>query len=262
MQLQLRGKRAMVCGSTQGIGHAAAIELAELGAEVILVARREDALKDVLQSLPTPFGQQHHFIVADFNEPEVLAGRVKVYVDNHRPIHILVNNTGGPPGGPILEAEVEAFFKAYRMHLACNHLLVQALAPGMKEAQYGRIIQIISISVKEPIPGLGVSNTTRGAVASWAKTLSKELAPFGITVNNVLPGFTETQRLFSLIEAEAASKGVSVEEISALKKSSVPAKRFAKSEEVAYLIAFLASSSASYINGVSIPIDGGRISCI
>lgn len=262
MELALSGKRAMVCGSTQGIGAAAAQELASLGAEIILVARREPALQEMLSSLSTEQGQRHHYIVADFNEPDILKDKVAAFLSAQAPIHILINNTGGPSGGPILSADVEEFFRAYRMHLACNHILVQALVPGMREAAYGRILQVISISVKEPIPGLGVSNTTRGAVASWAKTLSSELGPYGITVNNILPGFTETQRLTSLMEVEAEKRGMTYESVVQEKQASIPAKRFAKAEEVAYLIAFLASPSASYINGVSIPIDGGRVKCI
>ena len=188
MDLNLRAKQALVCGSTQGIGKATALELALLGASVTLIARNEDKLQQVLTELDTSQGQQHDYLVADFSQPESLAEKIQAYVAHKTAVHILVNNTGGPAGGPILEASPEAFRQAFANHLICNHLLAQAVVPLMQAARYGRIINIISTSVKQPIPGLGVSNTTRGAVANWAKTLSYELASFGITVNNVLPG--------------------------------------------------------------------------
>src|SRR5688500_2224236 len=190
MDLNLRAKQAIVCGSTQGIGKATALELALLGASVTLIARNEAKLQQTLTELDTRQGQQHDYLVADFSQPDILAGKIRDYVEQKPAVHILVNNTGGPAGGPILEAQTEEFRQAFTSHLICHHLLAQAVVPLMKKAQYGRIINIISTSVKQPIPGLGVSNTTRGAVANWAKTLSYELASFGITVNNVLPGAT------------------------------------------------------------------------
>ena len=257
MDIQLNDKRAVVCGSTQGIGKAVAIELAKLGCSVTLVARNEAALEDVLKGLDQSHGQEHDMVVADFSKPEIVKEEINRYMRSNHKVHILINNTGGPPAGSTIDASPEAFVNAFSAHLICNQHLTQALVPSMREAGYGRIINIISTSVKVPIPGLGVSNTIRGAVASWAKTLSRELGPDGITVNNVLPGLTETARLTSLIKTRAKNAGITEDEQITLMKSTVPAKRFAKASEVAQAVAFLASPAASYINGINLPVDGG-----
>jgi len=262
MDLNLREKQALVCGSTQGIGKATAVELALLGASVTLIARNEEKLKATVAELDTTQGQQHDYICADFTQPEALAEKIKMYVQQKPAVHILVNNTGGPAGGPILEATLTEFKQAYASHLICNHILVQAVAPLMKKAKYGRIINIISTSVKQPLPGLGVSNTTRGAVANWAKTLSYELAAFNITVNNVLPGATITGRHTSLIQARAQKTGQSIPEIEADMLKLIPAGRFGEAKEVAAAAAFLATPAAAYINGVSMQVDGGRVSSL
>lgn len=262
MNLDLKNKRAIVCGSTQGIGKAVAIELAALGASVTLVARNEEKLQETARELSQTNGQQHDYIVADFSDPEEVYRQIKVYVQDQDEVHILVNNTGGPPGGPIVEAKPEEFLKAFNMHLINNHQLVQAVVSLMKKAGYGRIINIISTSVKEPIAGLGVSNTTRGAVASWAKTMANELGQFGITVNNVLPGSTKTGRIWSLVESRAEKSGRSKEEVQQEMEAAIPARRFAEPEEVAAAAAFLATPAAAYINGVSLAIDGGRTGSI
>jgi 3-oxoacyl-[acyl-carrier protein] reductase len=257
MNLDLTGKRAIVCGSTQGIGKASALELASMGAHVTLVARNEDKLRDVIRELDVSHQQEHDFIVADFSDPSRLRARIDEYLSG-KAVHILINNTGGPAPGPLLDAPAEAFLKAYTQHLVCNQLLAQAVIPVMKRAGYGRIVNIISTSVKAPLKNMGVSNTTRGAVANWAKTLSFEVAAFNITVNNVLPGATMTNRLESIMQARAQQTGKSFEEIKALTASEVPAARIGTANEVAAAIAFLASPAASYINGINIPVDGGR----
>ncbi len=263
MDLSLKDHRALVCGSTQGIGRAAAEELAQLGATITLLARNEPTLKAVLADLPQPDGQSHDYLVGDFSKPDEVKKNVFDHLQHgHSPYSILVNNTGGPPGGPIREADIEEFFSAYRMHLACNHLLAQTLLPGMEANNYGRIVNIISTSVKIPLPGLGVSNTTRGAIASWAKTLSNEVAPFGITVNNVLPGFTNTARLDQIIDNKASKTGKTREEVIENYLQTVPARRFADPKETAAVIAFLCTPAAAYVNGVSIPVDGGRTGSI
>lgn len=262
MNLDLTGKRAFVCGSTQGLGKASAVELAQLGCSVTLLARNGEALKSVRDELDRSQGQQHDYIVADFAHPSVLRERVSDYVARNAPVHILVNNTGGPPGGLIVDAELEEFTMAFAQHLICNHILVQAVVPGMKAAGYGRIINIISTSVKQPIAGLGVSNTIRGAVAAWAKTLAGELAPFGITVNNVLPGMTKTARLDSLIRARSEKTGRTVDEITKDMIAEIPIGRFAQPAEFAAAVAFLAAPAASYINGINLPVDGGRTLCL
>jgi 3-oxoacyl-[acyl-carrier protein] reductase len=256
MNLNLNNKYALVCGSTAGIGKATAIALAEEGVQVTLIARNEDKLKAALKDLPQQ--RNHDYIVADFSNPEALKNKVSEYVLKHHGFHILVNNTGGPKGGPIFSAEIDEFESAFTQHLKCNHVLAQSLVPFMKSEGYGRIINVISTSVKQPLDGLGVSNTIRGAVANWSKTLANELGQFGITVNNVLPGATGTERLTEIIKNKSAKTGNSLEEAANAMKSAVPAKRFAKPEEIADAITFLASEAAGYINGINLPVDGGR----
>ena len=261
MQIDLKTKNALVCGSTQGIGKASAIRLAQAGASVTLVARNEERLTQVKNELPSDQGQKHDLIVADFSDPSGLAEKVKSKSEN-KPFHILVNNTGGPPGGNIFAANIEEFEAAFTQHLKCNHLLAQTVVPGMKAAGYGRIINIISTSVKQPLDGLGVSNTIRGAVASWAKTMANELGQFGITVNNILPGATGTERLASIIKSKAEKSGQTIEQVTEQMKSSVPAKRIADASEIAGPVLFLASELASYVNGINLPVDGGRTKCL
>ncbi len=255
MNLGLQNKNALVCGSTQGIGKATALLLASEGANVTLVARNEDKLKSVLSELPNN-GQSHSYLVADFTKPAEL--KEKLAVLNPPSFHILINNTGGPAGGPAFDAQLEEFERAFTMHLKCNHVLVQSLVPFMKEEGYGRIINVISTSVKQPLDGLGVSNTIRGAVANWSKTLANELGQFGITVNNVLPGATETERLNEIIHNKANKTGKSIDDVSNAMKNASPAKRFAKPEETAAAIVFLSSEKASFVNGINLPVDGGR----
>lgn len=257
MNLSLKNKNALVCGGSAGIGKASAIELATLGAQITLVARNEEKLKEVLKELPTPENQTHSYLVADFSKPSVLKEKL-IEVTFDTAFHVLINNTGGPKGGSIFAAEVDEFTKAFTQHLVCNQILVQNVVPGMKRAEYGRIINIISTSVKQPIDGLGVSNTIRGAVASWSKTLANELGAFGITVNNVLPGFTATDRLDDIIANASKKMNKTEEEAANFMKSIVPTRRFALPEEIAYAVAFLASPAASYINGINVPVDGGR----
>lgn len=258
MNLGIQNKNALVCGSTAGIGKATAILLAKEGANVTLIARNEEKLKLVLQELSKSNEQKHSYLVADFSKPEELQKIVSDFIKNNYGFHILVNNTGGPRSGAILEATLEQFENTFTQHLKSNHVLAQATIPFMKTQCYGRIINIISTSVKEPIEGLGVSNTIRGAVANWSKTLASEVGNHGITVNNVLPGFTETERLNEIINIKAANENRSFEEMSVMMKNYTPAKRFAKPEETASAIVFLASEKASYINGINLPVDGGR----
>jgi 3-oxoacyl-[acyl-carrier protein] reductase len=257
MNLDLQGKRALIGGSTQGIGKASAIELAQLGAIVTLLARNEQSLKETLSELPTPFGQVHNYLVADFNSPDQLKNVVQQFVEKNS-VHILINNTGGPPAGQAIDATPEEFIKAFTAHLICNQILAQAVVGGMKQSGYGRIINIISTSVKIPIKGLGVSNTTRGAVANWAKTIATELAPFGITVNNVLPGTTMTGRLDSIIKTKAEKSKRTYQEVKNEMIAEVPAGRISEPYEVAAAVAFLASPAAGYITGINVPVDGGR----
>ena len=259
MQLDLSGRHALVCGASQGIGLACAVELALLGASVTALARRGEVLAGVVDSLPrTHDGQRHGILVADTGDTDTLRARADALVAAS-PVHILINNSGGPPPGGILDATAQEFLDAFRKHLLANQMLVQAVVPGMRAAGWGRIVNIISTSVKEPIAGIGVSNTTRGAVASWAKTLAGELAPFGITVNNVLPGSTHTPRIEQIVTASAKNSGRSEREVQQEMTAAIPMGRFADPAETAAAVAFLASPAAGYITGVSLPVDGGRM---
>lgn len=257
MNLDLTNKTAIICGSTQGIGLAAALEIAQLGANIILVARNQEKLEAALSKLDTTKGQNHSFVSVDFTDPELLKSKITRHIEE-KAIHILVNNTGGPAGGPVNAADIEEFKSAFNQHLICNHILVQAVQEKMKKAGYGRIINVISTSVKQPLPNLGVSNTIRGAVANWSKTLANELGQFNITVNNVLPGATNTVRLKSIIENKSEKTGKPFDEILNEMAYASPMQRIAEPEEVANAIAFLASPAASYINGINVPVDGGR----
>jgi len=259
MNISLTNYNAIVCGSTQGIGKACALELASLGAEVILVARNEAKLQAVAKELSTEFGQQHQYFVADFSNPDQVKMAVEGFMAGYaKPIQILINNTGGPAAGKISEATEAQFLSAFNAHLICNHIMSIALIPGMKSAGYGRIINIISTSVKAPLPNLGVSNTIRAAVANWSKTMANELGAFNITVNNVLPGATKTERLTGIISNNAAKANITEDAISQKMMAEIPMKRFGEATEIAYAVAFLASPAANYINGINLPVDGGR----
>jgi len=257
VDLDLTGKHALVCGASQGIGLATAQALAALGADVTLLARRGERLRELAPTLANGKGQAHGWIAVDSADTDALRAKVEALVAA-KPVHILVNNTGGPPPGPVHGAEIAAFEAAYRQHLIANHVLAETVVPGMERDGYGRIVNVISTSVKEPLQGLGVSNTTRWAVASWAKTLATELAPRGITVNNVLPGSTETPRIEQIIDNTSAKTGRSREDVFEKMVSEIPMRRFARPEETAAAIAFLCSPAASYITGVNLPVDGGR----
>lgn len=261
MNLDLTGKTALVCGSSQGIGKASAIELSNLGARVILLARNEAKLNEVKSELSSKQGQEHLCKVADFSDNESVK-EMAYSIAAEYDVQILVNNTGGPAGGPISEAKSDEFINAFNQHLVNNHHISQALIPGMKKAGFGRIINIISTSVKVPLNGLGVSNTIRGAVASWAKTMANELGSFGITVNNVLPGATMTARLDSIASNKANKTGNTKEEVLKQMASASPAQRVGEPEEIANAVAFLASPAAAFINGINLPVDGGRTPCL
>lgn len=261
MNLDLTNKTALVCGSTQGLGYASAVELALLGCNIVLMARNEEKLKQVLATLDVSKGQKHQYLVADF---EILPA-VKTAIDNfvkNNTVHILVNNTGGPPGGAALAAEPQDFLTAFNNHLINNHNLTVAVVPGMKASGFGRIINIISTSVKNPIAGLGVSNTIRAAVANWAKTLASELGPFGITVNNVLPGFTKTVRADYVIASKASAGNITEAEVMKQLVAEIPAGRIGQAAEFGAAVAFLSSPAAAYINGINLPVDGGRLGCL
>ena len=261
MNLNLNGKRALVCGGSKGIGLAAATAIADLGAEIVLVARNEAVLKERIQALPAPGGVTHSYIIADFNDRDHLKNVVEAYVSDHQ-VHILINNTGGPAAGLVHKAQEDEFLQAFGQHVLCSRILVNAVLPGMRNSGFGRIINVISTSVKQPIPGLGVSNTIRGAMGNWSKTLAGELAPDQITVNNVLPGATATDRLTEILSGRASKNDSTVEEVAAAWQATIPMRRFADPSEVGNAIAFLASPAASYITGTNVVVDGGRTGCL
>lgn len=258
MIINLQGKNALVCGASRGIGNAIAKQFALLGANVTLVSRSESILAQIVKDLDTSKGQQHDFLAADFNKPEELKERLMTKINEPKVYHILVNNTGGPPAGLAIDAELHEYTTAFTQHLLCNQVLVQCLIDGMRASGYGRIINIISTSVKIPLKGLGVSNSIRGAVANWSKTLANELGKYGITVNNILPGATATDRLTQIIEGKAIKQDHSINEVTKEMTDEIPLGRFADPKEPAYAAAFLASEYAAYITGINIPVDGGR----
>lgn len=261
MNISLIGKKAMVCGSTKGIGNACAHALASIGADIVLVARNEDALRKASSEISEKYKVQTTYLVADFADSACLKSIIQEYSSKNT-IDILVNNTGGPPAGLVSEANEMEFIAAFNNHLICNHILATALIPGMKKSGSGRIINIISTSVKQPLPNLGVSNTIRAAVANWSKTMANEMGQYGITVNNVLPGATNTERLEAIMNNKAVKLSASKESIEKEMKSEIPMRRFATPEEIANAVAFLASPAAAYINGVNLPVDGGRTTCL
>ena len=263
MNIDLSGKMALVCGASSGIGRACATELAAMGASVTLVSRDPARLADALASLPSQTGQSHATLAMDTSDPAAVATKLAAHLaETGRTYHILINNTGGPPSGPMADATAAQLSAAFNSLLVSAHLITQALLPGMKQAGYGRVINISSTSVKQPIANLGLSNAVRAAVSNWGKTLSQEVAKFGITVNSVLPGYTDTDRLGELFKARSAKTGQSIDSIRAEAIGAIPAGRLGKSEEIAAAVAFLASPAAAYVNGIQLPVDGGRLGCL
>jgi len=259
MNLNISGKTALVGGSSQGLGEASAIALANQGANIVLLARNESKLQKVLASLPVPQGQQHSYIVADHSDPAKLKDKVLEHINQHNSsFEILINNTGGPPPGPISTMNSEQILTAINMHLIASHELALLLLPNMKSKKYGRIINITSTSVKEPIKDLGLSNTVRAAVANWAKTMANELATFGITVNNVLPGTISTTRIDQILKARASKNSSSIEEEDKKMKNAIPMGKFGEPADIGSAVAFFASPAAGYITGINLPVDGGR----
>lgn len=261
MQLSLEGKHALVCGGSKGIGFASAQQLAMLGASVTLLSRDVMALAHADTLLDISQGQHHGYLSADLSDPDSVSEIILDWV-KHKPVHILVNNAGGPKSGPLTDAGMHEFAAAFATHVLSSHVITRAVLPGMRAAGYGRIINVISTSVKQPIPGLGVSNTIRGAMGNWSKTLAGEVGKDGITVNNVLPGMTGTDRLQELFKSMAQRLNTTPEEYAVSIRKTIPLGRFADPEEIGQVVAFLASPAASYITGTNVVVDGGRTGCL
>ncbi|CAH0996334.1 Putative ketoacyl reductase [Emticicia aquatica] len=258
MNLNLTGKTAFVCGSTQGIGKATAIELALLGANITLLARNEEKLEAVLDELPRKKGQKHRYLLIDFSKTNQVKSKIERHLSKYPEVHILVNNTGGPAGGAVIDANTEQFIQAFNEHVISAQILTQAVAPYMIKAGFGRIVNVTSIGMKQPIVGLGVSNTIRGAMGNWAKSMANELGKFGITTNNVLPGYTTTSRLQKVNEMKSNATNKTIAEVEEELIKDIPIGRFTTPQETAAVIAFLCSPAAASVNGVSIPVDGGK----
>ena len=257
MEINLQNKTAWVFGGSKGIGRAIAIELSKAGANILLIARNKTALQKTLKELCVKRQQEHDFISLDMSNPDSVVAALKSYRNVHS-VDIVVNNSGGPAGGPAHTADLSEYVHGFYQHVLSAQAISRVALQQMKRKQFGRIINIISTSVKQPIPGLGVSNTIRGAMANWAKTLASELGQFGVTVNNILPGATNTERLHGLIEASSKNKNISKQSLVEKMKKDIPVGRFAEPQEIAGAVVFLCSDFANYINGVNLPIDGGR----
>ena len=250
----LGGQTALVCGASKGIGRACALMLARAGARVVACARSQTDLDSLVAEM---HGDGHEAVVLDLEDIEA----VRQAMSSRGDVQIVVNNSGGPPGGALLENTPEDFEGPFRRHLHAAHTIVQMLSPGMKKAGSGRIVNIISTSVREPIDNIGLSNTLRGAMASWSKSLSRELDPC-ITINNILPGFTDTDRLDSLASSISERTGSPVEDITEGWLSGVPIQRLVDPLETAVAVTFLCLPSSGAIRGVSLAIDGGRMRSI
>ncbi|SHN13166.1 3-oxoacyl-[acyl-carrier protein] reductase [Cyclobacterium lianum] len=256
MIIDLTGYQAVVGGATRGLGLAIARQLAESGASVTLMARNEEKLKAAKNSLSVAKGQTHQYLEVDFLNFNDFKERTNRYFKGKK-IDILINNTNGPRAGTAEQMSLNAYQEAFDLLFKTYHHLTHLLLDGMKERGYGRILNVASVSVKEPMPNLVLSNSIRSAVVSWAKSLSAAMAPHGITVNSILTGAFDTERIRELIDNQVQKTGDSQDALIAARKAAIPAGRFGKPEEYGYLLAFLASPQAAYINGASIPIDGG-----
>ena len=256
MKIDLTGKKALVGGSSQGIGLGIATELANSGASVCLMARNESRLKQIVDQLPN--SSKHSYLVVDFSKFEDYKIKIEKYVKNNQ-VDILINNTQGPPAGNSLSKNIDSYQEAFDLLFKSVVHTTSLVIPGMQKNKWGRIINVTSVSVKEPLNYLVLSNSIRSAVVAWAKSLSVDLGPHGITVNSILTGYFDTERIKELNKEKSKSLNISETEVLEKMKSLVPASRLGRPEEYGYLISFLSSDNAAYINGASIPIDGGLL---
>ncbi len=256
MKIDLTGKKALVGGSSKGIGLGIATELANSGACVCLMARNESRLKEIVAQLPS--SNNHSYLVVDFSKFEDFKIKIEEYVKNNQ-VDILINNTQGPPAGNSLSKNIDSYQEAFDLLFKSVVHTTSLVIPGMQKNKWGRIINVTSVSVKEPLNYLVLSNSIRSAVVAWAKSLSVDLGPDGITVNSILTGYFDTERIKELNKEKSRSLNISEAEVLDKMKSLVPASRLGTPEEYGYLVSFLSSDNAAYINGASIPIDGGLL---
>ena len=256
MKIDLTGKKALVGGSSKGIGLGIATELANSGASVCLMARNESRLKQIVDQLPN--SSNHSYLVVDFSKFGDYKIKIEKYVKNNQ-VDILINNTQGPPAGNSLSKNIDSYQEAFDLLFKSVVHTSSLVIPGMQKNKWGRIINVTSVSVKEPLNYLVLSNSIRSAVVAWAKSLSVDLGPHGITVNSILTGYFDTERIKELNKEKSKSLNISETEVLEKMKSLVPASRLGRPEEYGYLISFLSSDNAAYINGASIPIDGGLL---
>ena len=256
MKIELAGKKALIGGSSKGIGLGIASQLAESGASVCLMARNESKLKEIVNQLPN--SENHSYLVVDFSNFEEYKIKIEAYLENNQ-VDILVNNTQGPPAGNSLSKDIDSYQEAFDLLFKSIVYTTSLVVPKMQKNKWGRIINVTSVSVKEPLNYLVLSNSIRSAVVAWAKSLSVDVAKDGITVNSILTGYFDTERIKELNKEKSKSLNISEEEVLEKMKSLVPVNRLGKTEEYGYLVSFLSSDKASYINGASIPIDGGLL---
>ncbi len=256
MKIELAGKKALIGGSSKGIGLGIASQLAESGASVCLMARNESKLKEIVNQLPN--SENHSYLVVDFSNFEEYKIKIEAYLENNQ-VDILVNNTQGPPAGNSLSKDIDSYQEAFDLLFKSIVYTTSLVVPKMQNNKWGRIINVTSVSVKEPLNYLVLSNSIRSAVVAWAKSLSVDVAKDGVTVNSILTGYFDTERIKELNKEKSKSLNISEEEVLEKMKSLVPVNRLGKTEEYGYLVSFLSSDKASYINGASIPIDGGLL---
>jgi len=259
LDLGLKNKIALVCGSSKGLGKATAKCLALEGASVILCSSNPDNLQKAKRDIQEVSTAEVTAISANLSEHDDVSRLIEILFKQYSCIDILVNNTGGPPPGKFEELSIDAWRKAYEAMFVSAVMLTQSVLPGMKSQRWGRILNITSIAVKQPVENLILSNSIRAGITGFARTLANEVASFGITVNNILPGFTRTERLVNLAEETAGRKGVSIEEAYQTWVKDIPMNRLGEPEEFGNVVAFLASERASYVTGASITVDGGWV---
>ena len=256
MKIDLAGKKALIGGSSKGIGLGIASQLAESGASVCLMARNKSKLEEIINQLPN--SENHSYLIVDFSNFEEYKIKIEAYLENNQ-VDILINNTQGPPAGNSLSKDIDSYQEAFDLLFKSIVYTTSLIVPKMQKNKWGRIINVTSVSVKEPLNYLVLSNSIRSAVVAWAKSLSVDVGKDGVTVNSVLTGYFDTERIKELNKEKSKSLNISEDEVLEKMKSLVPINRLGKTEEYGYLVSFLSSDKASYINGASIPIDGGLL---